>query len=54
MGDSGLLRLLNGAWCAAILYSTLATKQHVAVDLFAGAALGLAGAALPFRARPPA
>ena len=44
MGDLGPLRFLNWAWCAAILYSTLATKQHVAVDLFAGAALGLAGA----------
>ena len=31
---------LNLLWCLAIAYSTLATKQHVVVDLIAGAALG--------------
>jgi hypothetical protein len=36
-----LLRLLNAAWFVAIAYSTLATKQHVALDLAAGALLGL-------------
>ncbi len=35
-------RLANGAWCLAILYSTLATRQHVALDVAAGAALGAA------------
>jgi membrane-associated phospholipid phosphatase len=35
-------RLLSALWCAAIAYSTLATKQHVAVDVIAGAALGIA------------
>lgn len=39
------VRLVNAAWCVGILYSTLATKQHVAIDLLAGAALGVAGAA---------
>ncbi len=39
------VRLFNAGWCAAIIYSTLATKQHVAVDVFAGTTLG-AGAAL--------
>lgn len=34
------LRLLNWAWCGVIAYSTLATKQHVAIDLAAGALLG--------------
>lgn len=34
------LRLFNGLWCLAILYSTLATRQHVWWDLVAGAALG--------------
>jgi len=34
------IRWANWLWCAAIAYSTLATKQHVAVDLFAGAVLG--------------
>jgi membrane-associated phospholipid phosphatase len=48
--------LANGLWCAAIAYSTLATKQHVAVDVLAGAALGavfaqLDGAASRWRAR---
>jgi peptidoglycan/xylan/chitin deacetylase (PgdA/CDA1 family) len=40
------VRLLNVAWSAGILYSTLATKQHVAVDVLAGTTLGLAGALL--------
>ena len=30
----------NVLWAAAILYSTLATRQHVALDLLAGSALG--------------
>ncbi|HEV3019535.1 MAG TPA: phosphatase PAP2 family protein [Burkholderiaceae bacterium] len=30
----------NAIWCVAIAYSTMATKQHVAVDVVAGAALG--------------
>jgi hypothetical protein len=33
-------RLLNAGWCLAIVYSTLATKQHVAVDALAGVLLG--------------
>jgi len=43
-GDRGLSRSLNWLWCIGILYSTLATKQHVAVDLFAGVLFGIAGA----------
>jgi membrane-associated phospholipid phosphatase len=35
-------RWVNTLWCLAIVYSTLATKQHVAVDVLAGAALGIA------------
>ena len=35
-------RLLSALWCVAIAYSTMATKQHVAVDVIAGAALGVA------------
>ena len=35
------VRALNWLWCAGILYSTLATRQHVALDVLAGAALGL-------------
>ena len=37
-----LLRVINGGWFAAIAYSTLATKQHVALDVLAGALLGIA------------
>lgn len=33
-------RLANAVWCIAIVYSTLATKQHVALDVLAGGALG--------------
>ena len=35
------LRVLNWVWCIGIAYSTLATKQHVALDVIAGAALGM-------------
>ena len=35
-----ITRWLNLAWCLAIAYSTLSTKQHVLVDVIAGAALG--------------
>lgn len=40
MGAGRSLLLLNGAWCTAIVYSTLGTKQHVTVDVLAGALLG--------------
>jgi len=39
-------RIFNALWCAGILYSTLATRQHVAIDVYAGLILGLAGYAL--------
>jgi len=42
LGAPGALLLLNWLWCLAILYSTLATKQHVALDLYTGALLGAA------------
>jgi membrane-associated phospholipid phosphatase len=35
-------RALNGAWFALIAYSTLAVKQHVAIDVLAGLLLGAA------------
>jgi membrane-associated phospholipid phosphatase len=38
------IRLANIAWCAAIAWSTLAVRQHVALDVYAGAALGALGA----------
>lgn len=35
-------RFLNGCWFALIVYSTLAIKQHVVLDVIAGLALGIA------------
>lgn len=35
------VRLVSAAWCVGIVYSTIATRQHVAIDVAAGAALGL-------------
>ncbi|MDP2238788.1 MAG: phosphatase PAP2 family protein [Burkholderiales bacterium] len=43
--------IFNSAWCAGIVYSTLATRQHVAVDVLAGLALGVAAACLSLRHR---
>ncbi|MGH8162535.1 MAG: phosphatase PAP2 family protein [Gammaproteobacteria bacterium] len=40
------LRALNVLWCLAILYSTIATRQHVALDIYAGGALGVAAFAV--------
>lgn len=34
------LRLFNALWCAAIVYSTLATRQHCLWDVAGGAVLG--------------
>ena len=42
-GISAPLHWANWLWCLGIVYSTLATKQHVVVDALAGAALGAAG-----------
>ncbi len=42
---------LNWLWCLAIVYSTLATRQHVALDAAAGAVLGTLGGLLPWAAR---
>lgn len=55
MTKLGLGRLpiwLNIIWCIAIAYSTLATKQHVAIDLIAGAALGAFMAACSIARKP--
>ncbi len=43
--------IFNGTWCFGIIYSTLATRQHVAVDVLAGLALGVLGAWLSLRQR---
>lgn len=42
----------NWIWCAAITYSTLAIKQHVALDALGGIALGLLFGLLSLRAIP--
>ena len=45
------VRLINGLWCVGIIYSTLATRQHVAVDVAAGLLLGGLAAGLSLRHR---
>jgi membrane-associated phospholipid phosphatase len=49
MKAGGLARALNWLWCAGILYSTIATRQHVALDVLAGAVLGAVVAVLHLR-----
>jgi membrane-associated phospholipid phosphatase len=49
-----LLRVLNWTWFAAIAYSTLAVKQHVVLDVVAGALLGMSFALPSLRWRPRA
>jgi len=45
---------LNGLWLLAIIYSTLAIKQHVVLDVLAGSALALAFGLPSLRWHPPA
>lgn len=52
LGAPTVLRTANALWFLAIAYSTLAVKQHVAVDVAAGAVLGLAFAFASLRWRP--
>jgi membrane-associated phospholipid phosphatase len=40
MGAGPLVRALNWLWCLGILYSTIAIRQHVFLDVIAGAVLG--------------
>jgi len=51
LGSPWWLLLINGGWCSAIVYSTLATRQHVAVDIAAGLLLGGLAAWLSLRFR---
>jgi membrane-associated phospholipid phosphatase len=46
VGGRTSIRIGNAAWCWAIILSTLAIRQHVVIDVVAGAALGAAVAAL--------
>lgn len=41
-----LLHAVNWLWCVGILYSTIAVRQHVALDAIAGTALGAVIAAV--------
>jgi hypothetical protein len=38
--------ILNWVWALAIVYSTISTRQHVAIDVLAGAALGATAASI--------
>ena len=49
-GAPFFLRALNVAWCAAIVASTLLTKQHVVLDVVGGIALGAVFAFASLRA----
>jgi membrane-associated phospholipid phosphatase len=44
MGACAPLLCLNWLWCMGIAYSTMAVRQHVALDVITGAALGAAAA----------
>ena len=48
-GAPSWIRMLNGLWCVGIVYSALATRQHVAVDVGAGLVLGGLAAWLSLR-----
>lgn len=50
-GGPPWILFVNGLWCFGILYSTLATRQHVAVDVLGGLLLGVLGAWLSLRYR---
>jgi len=43
--------IVNWAWCIGIVYSAVATRQHVAVDVLAGLVLGAMTAGLSMRHR---
>ena len=54
VGTPTALRLSNLAWFAAIVWSTLAIKQHVALDALAGLLLGGGFVSLSMRWQPEA
>jgi membrane-associated phospholipid phosphatase len=49
IGGPKWLLAINALWCAGIVYSTLATRQHVAIDVAAGLLLGGLAACLSLR-----
>jgi hypothetical protein len=52
MSAPTLMRMVNVAWLLLIVHSTLATKQHVVLDVLAGAPLGMGFAMASMRWRP--
>ena len=48
-GGPQWILIFNWMWCIGIIYSTLATRQHVAMDVLAGLLLGGLGAYLSLR-----
>lgn len=52
MRAHGMVRAINWLWCVAISYSTLATLQHVVLDVVAGAVLGILVAAIQLKYLP--
>lgn len=48
------IHLVNWTWCVGIIYSTLAVRQHVVVDVAGGLVLGGLAAWLSLRGRRPA
>jgi membrane-associated phospholipid phosphatase len=46
LGAGRVIRAINWLWCLGILYSTVATLQHVVLDVLPGAVLGAAVALL--------
>jgi len=44
IGAGAVLQWLNWLWCMGIVYSTMAVRQHVALDVLSGAVLGGAAA----------
>ena len=53
-GAPSWTHIFNWAWCTAIIYSTLAIRQHVALDVVAGLALAALAAWLSMRTRAAA
>jgi PAP2 superfamily len=51
MGAGRVAQGVSWLWCLGIVYSAMATKQHVAIDALAGAALGLVGGVVSVRYR---
>jgi membrane-associated phospholipid phosphatase len=49
MGAPAVAHLVNGLWWLGILYSTVATRQHVVIDVLGGALLAAAVVALQMR-----